>query len=213
MKNQMESNVVQGLSLAGETDIYLFREGSHCGLYNFLGAHKMVHEGRDGVLFAVWAPNAAEVSVMGDFNAWNRESHKLTPRWDSSGIWEGFVYGVADWSSYKYSITTQAGEKLDKADPFAFFCEIPSNTASKICPDSPFKWNDSEWLSSRAEKNSLSSPQSIYEIHAGSWRRTEEDEYLSWLGLAEELPSYLVENGFTHVEFLPVMEHPFYGSW
>jgi len=213
LKKENESSVIHGLSLAGETDIYLFREGSHCRLYNFLGAHRMAHEGKDGVLFAVWAPNAAEVSVMGDFNAWNRDSHKLAPRWDSSGIWEGFVPGVLNWSSYKYSITTDTREILDKGDPFAFLWETPPDTASKICPDPSFKWSDSGWISSRGEKNALSSPQSIYEMHAGSWRRTEENEYLSWLGLAEELPPYLVENGFTHVEFLPVMEHPFYGSW
>ena len=150
---------------------------------------------------------------MGDFNAWNRDSHKLSPRWDSSGIWEGFIPGVKDWSSYKYSITTQAGDRLDKGDPFAFYWETPPGTASKVCPETAFEWNDGTWMSSRKEKNSFSAPQSIYEIHAGSWRRTEEDGYLSWLGLAEELPPYLVENGFTHVEFLPVMEHPFYGSW
>lgn len=213
MKKEMESSVIHGLSLAGETDIYLFREGSHCRLYNFLGAHRMSHQGKNGVLFSVWAPNAAEVSVMGDFNAWNRESHILAPRWDSSGIWEGFVADVPDRSSYKYSITTDKGEILDKGDPFAFLWETPPDTASKICPESSYKWSDSEWMSLRGEKNSLSSPQSIYEIHAGSWRRTEENGYLSWLGLAEELPPYLVENGFTHVEFLPVMEHPFYGSW
>ena len=114
MKKENESSVIHGISLAGETDIYLFREGSHCRLYNFLGAHRMAYEGKDGFLFAVWAPNAAEVSVMGDFNSWNRDSHKLAPRWDSSGIWEGFVPGVPNWSSYKYSITTDKGKILDK---------------------------------------------------------------------------------------------------
>ena len=213
VKKEMENGVIHGLSLAGETDIYLFREGSHCRLYNFLGAHQMLHQGTAGVLFAVWAPGALEVSVMGDFNGWNRESHKLAPRWDSSGIWEGFIPGVEDWSSYKYSVTAQTGEKLDKGDPFAFFWEMPPDTASRVCPETLFEWKDADWLASRKAKNSLSAPQSIYEIHAGSWRRTEEDGRLSWLGLAEELPSYLVENGFTHVEFLPVMEHPFYGSW
>ena len=213
VKKEMENGVIHWLSLAGETDIYLFREGSHCRLYNFLGAHQMLHQGTAGVLFAVWAPGALEVSVMGDFNGWNRESHKLAPRWDSSGIWEGFIPGVEDWSSYKYSVTAQTGEKLDKGDPFAFFWEMPPDTASRVCPETLFEWKDADWLASRKAKNSLSAPQSIYEIHAGSWRRTEEDGRLSWLGLAEELPSYLVENGFTHVEFLPVMEHPFYGSW
>ncbi len=213
MKKEIGNGIIHGLSLAGETDIYLFREGSHCRLYNFLGAHPMLHQGTAGVLFAVWAPGAREVSVMGDFNGWNRESHKLAPRWDSSGIWEGFIPGVGNWSSYKYSIMTQTGEKLDKGDPFAFFWEMPPETASKVCPQTLFDWKDKDWMASRKGKNSLSAPQSIYEVHAGSWRRTAEDGCLSWLGLAEELPSYLVENGFTHVELLPVMEHPFYGSW
>lgn len=208
-----EDKAVFAASLADETDIYLFREGSHCRIYDFLGAHIMEHEGRRGALFAVWAPGARAVSVMGDFNSWDRGSHKLLPRWDSSGIWEGFIPGVPDLSSYKYCITTADGRELDKGDPLAYFWERPPDTASKVCPASSYKWNDDEWMSSRKLKKSQASPQSIYEIHAGSWRRTEENGFLTWLGLAEELPPYLKENGFTHVEFLPVMEHPFYGSW
>ena len=213
MTNAVKNAVVYGVSLAGETDIYLFREGSHSRLYNILGSHRYVHEGTEGVIFAVWAPNAVEVSVTGDFNGWNPESHKLSARWDGSGIWEGFIPGIEPYSCYKYSILTQKNERLEKADPFAFFCENPPKTASKIYNIPDYEWQDKEWMASRKERSTVSSLQSIYEIHAGSWRRTERDSHLGWLGLAEELPPYLVKNGFTHVEFLPVMEHPFYGSW
>jgi len=209
----MSEEIVYGVSLATETDIYLFREGSHARLYDFLGAHMMEHGGVPGVLFAVWAPNAEEVSVIGDFNAWNPEAHRLAPRWDSSGIWEGFIPNVRPYSCYKYSILTKAGERLDKSDPLAFFCEEPPLTASKVCPPPAYEWGDGDWMASRASRSAHDRPQSIYEVHAGSWRRTAENGYLTWLGLAEELPPYLIENGFTHVEFMPVMEHPFYGSW
>jgi 1,4-alpha-glucan branching enzyme len=206
-------DVVHGVSLAGETDIYLFREGSHARLYNFLGAHVIEHDGIDGVLFAVWAPNAEEVSVIGDFNSWDPDVHKLAARWDSSGIWEGFIPGIPACSRYKYSILTKKGERLDKGDPFAFLWEEPPLTASKVYRSDTYKWNDKEWMSSRKGRSSTRAPQSIYEIHAGSWRRTGTDTHSTWLTLAEELPLYLTDNGFTHVEFLPVMEHPFYGSW
>ena len=208
-----DKNVIHGVSLAGETDIYLFREGSHTRIYDFLGSHAMEHEGTEGVLFAVWAPNAQEVSVIGDFNGWNRESHKLAPREDSSGIWEGFVPGVPLYSCYKYSIAAKNGELLEKADPLAAFCECPPNSASRVMPISMHIWHDEEWMASRSEINKTDRPQSVYEIHAGSWRRDENNKPISWLGLAEELPPYLVENGFTHVEFMPVMEHPYYASW
>jgi len=209
----MSEEIVYGVSLATETDIYLFREGSHARLYDFLGAHMMEHGGVPGVLFAVWAPNAEEVSVIGDFNAWDPGVHRLAPRWDSSGIWEGFIPNVRPYACYKYSILTKAGERLDKCDPLAFFCEEPPLTASKVCPPPAYEWRDGMWMASRASRSAHDRPQSIYEVHAGSWRRTAENGYLTWLGLAEELPPYLIENGFTHVEFMPVMEHPFYGSW
>ncbi len=212
-KIELNNKIIHGISLAGETDIYLFKEGSHARLYNFLGSHMIEHEGIEGVLFAVWAPNAAEVSVTGDFNSWDPNAHKLAPRWDASGIWEGFVPGVPAYSRYKYSILINNGERLDKGDPFAFFWEEPPLTASKVSPADSYEWQDGDWMASRKDHSALNSPQSIYEIHAGSWRRTAENGQLTWLGLAEELPAYLVENGFTHVEFMPIMEHPFYGSW
>jgi len=213
MENNFSCGVVHGVSLAGEADIYLFKEGSHARLYEFLGSHVINHDGREGVLFAVWAPNAEEVSVVGDFNFWDCCSHKLAPRWDSSGIWEGFIPGVQAYSCYKYSILAKNGKRLEKGDPFARQWETPPRTASRVCPPSLFEWHDEEWIAAREKQARLDGPQSIYEVHAGSWRRAEYDKQLGWLGLAEELVPYLVENGFTHVEFMPVMEHPFYGSW
>lgn len=205
--------VIHGVSLIGEIDMHLFREGSHPRIYDFLGAHVMEREGKAGVLFAVWAPNAKEVSVTGDFNAWDAQAHPLAPRWDGSGIWEGFIPNLQHYACYKYSILTSGGDRLEKADPVAFFCEAPPKTASKICPPDHYEWRDGKWMAERKQKSASDGPQSVYELHAGSWRRTETNEPLGWLGLAEELPAYLTENGFTHVEFLPVMEHPFYGSW
>lgn len=213
MENNFVGGVVYGVSLAGETDIYLFREGNHARLYNFLGAHMVCHDGQEGVLFAVWAPNASEVSVTGDFNWWDSNTHRLAPRWDSSGIWEGFIPGVPAYSRYKFSILTPGGERQEKGDPFARLWEVPPNTASMVYPPDEFEWQDADWLSMRKEQARADGPQSIYEVHPGSWRRAADDGSLGWLGLAEELTPYLVENGFTHVEFLPVMEHPFYGSW
>lgn len=208
----MGSEIIYGASLAGDEDIYLFREGTHRRIYDFLGAHKMKYDGRDGVLFAVWAPNAAEVAVAGDFNGWKADGFRLAPRWDSSGIWEGFVPDIQQGCLYKYRITPRGGEPFFKSDPLAFFCERPPATASVFrAPD--HKWNDSAWMAERTKKSSIDAPQSIYEIHAGSWRRNSAGELPQWRGLTEALPQYLKDHGFTHVEFMPVMEHPFYGSW
>lgn len=213
MGNNFVSSVVHGVSLAGEADIYLFREGSHARLYDFLGAHAITHDGQEGVLFAVWAPSAVAVSVIGDFNWWDCNSHQLAARWDSSGIWEGFVPGAQPYCCYKFSIQTKNGTRIEKGDPFARFWETPPRTASVVCPNDEFDWGDADWIADRGNQARLDGPQSIYEVHPGSWRRSESDGQLGWLGLAEELTPYLVENGFTHVEFLPIMEHPFYGSW
>src|SRR3989339_250453 len=210
-----KTTVIHDQSLLTEQDIYLFKEGSHFRLYNKLGAHLTEQNGQPGVCFAVWAPSAEKVTVIGDFNCWNKKSHPLAPRWDSSGIWEGFIPGLQKGSIYKYFITAKNGRfKKDKGDPFAFAWEVSPKTASVVW-DLDYTWNDSEWMEKRRQNNSLSAPISIYEVHLGSWRRVveENNRSLHYHELAEQLAKYVKEMGFTHVEFLPVMEHPFYGSW
>jgi 1,4-alpha-glucan branching enzyme len=207
-------NVRYDFSLLTEDDLYLFNEGSHLRLYEKLGSHIVTHDGVAGTYFAVWAPNARNVSVIGDFNGWNQTSHKLQPR-GSAGIWEGFVGGVGQGTKYKYWIeSSAAGYKVEKADPFAIHHENPPHTASIVWPREQ-TWTDGEWLARRAERQSLDRPISIYEVHVGSWRRVPEDgdRWLSYRELAPQLAEYVKQMGFTHVELLPVMEHPFYGSW
>lgn len=197
-----------------EDDRYLFNEGSHLGLYEKLGAHLAEVEGVKGTHFAVWAPDAEFVRVIGDFNGWNRGTHPLFPN-DSSGIWEGFIPGVAAKTTYKYFIKSRFnGFQVEKADPFAFHAETSPKTGSKVW-DSEYQWNDADWMTNRGKANSLNAPISIYEMHLGSWRRVVEqgERSLNYRELAEQLPPYLKELEFTHVQFLPVMEHPFYGSW
>ncbi len=202
-------------TLFTDHDIYLFREGSHFRLYDKLGAHAIRDGHREGVYFAVWAPNADRVSVIGDFNGWNPQSHPLGPRWDSSGIWEGFVPGVRNGDLYKYHLFTKnSGYEVDKGDPFSFYWEISPKTASRVW-DLEYAWNDGEWMKNRHRVNGLKSPMSIYEVHLGSWQRDpgEGHRFLTYREMAAALTRYVKEMGFTHVEFLPVMEHPFYGSW
>jgi len=208
-------NIVHGVTRFTDQDSYLFREGTHFRLYDKLGSYPMKIDGEEGVYFAVWAPNAARVCVMGDFNGWNKESHPLGVRWDSSGIWEGFVPGIGKGAAYKYYVESkEGGYREDKRDPFAFYNEIPPKTAS-IVWDTQYPWKDSKWMQERHKKNSLQSPISIYEVHLGSWRRVPEDcnRFLSYPELADQLVNYVKEMGYTHVEFLPITEHPFYGSW
>jgi 1,4-alpha-glucan branching enzyme len=195
-------------------DVYLFRQGSHFRLHHRLGAHRVELDGASGVRFALWAPNAERVHVIGDFNGWNRDMHALSPRADQSGIWEGFVPGVDVGALYKYRLTTLAGDALEKADPFARAAEAPPATASRVWRDE-FAWRDEDWMRTRKARNALDAPMSIYELHLGSWRRAGDSppRPLTYRELAEELPEYLARLGFTHVEFMPVMEHPFYGSW
>ncbi len=202
-------------SLLSDYDIHLFRQGQHFGLYGKLGAHFMTRNGVSGTQFAVWAPNASAVSVIGDFNAWQEAANRLQPRVDNSGIWEGFVAGVAPGALYKYRIKSHhGGYTVDKADPFAWRSEVPPRTAS-IVWSLDYKWGDGEWMARRAQANSLSAPISIYELHLGSWQRVPEEanRILSYREIAPRLVNYLRETGFTHVELLPIMEHPFYGSW
>ena len=198
-------------TLLTEDDLYLFNEGSHFRLYQKLGAHPMTVEGQEGTYFAVWAPDARQVFVMGDFNGWNKTSHPLSSR-DQSGIWEGFVPGVTKGAIYKYHIVSRyQGYKVDKADPFAFYCEIPPRTGS-IVWDMEYTWGDQEWMEKRHKYNALDAPIAIYEVHLGSWRRVPEEGHrpLTYRELAPLLAEYVNQMGFTHVEFLPVMEHPFY---
>ncbi|MBI5409079.1 MAG: 1,4-alpha-glucan branching protein GlgB [Nitrospirae bacterium] len=212
---EVDEKVRYDASILTEHDVYLFKEGTHFRLYKKLGAHLMSVNGVSGVHFAVWAPNAETVSVTGDFNEWDRQSHQLMPRWDASGIWEGFIPGLKKGDLYKYHIVSKINDyKVDKGDPFAFFWETPPKTASVVW-DMEYEWKDEEWMENRHETNSLHKPYSIYEVHLGSWRRVPEEEnrYLTYRELAPYLADYVKEMGFTHVEFLPIMEHPFYGSW
>lgn len=207
--------VKHGFSLFTEYDIHLFKEGMHFKLYEKLGSHVKEFDGNKGTLFSVWAPNADSVSVIGDFNLWNPNSHKLAARWDSSGIWEGFIPEIEIDCLYKYAIKPKFTEKiLEKADPFAFQFETPPKTASVVSKLN-YKWEDKFWLDKREKLNNLESPISVYEIHLGSWKRFVEEDgrFLNYKEMAYEISKYLKDMGFTHVEFLPVMEHPYYGSW
>jgi 1,4-alpha-glucan branching enzyme len=194
-----------------DEDLYLFNEGTHAGLGAKLGARPMRAEGVEGTLFAVWAPNARAVSVIGDWNGWHGGRHPLAPV-QSSGIWQGFVPGVRHGAAYKYELETPAGV-LQKADPVAAFAEEPPRTASRVW-DLEYRWGDRAWMKARGARSGLDAPTSIYELHLGSWRRTwDTGRPLTYRELAEQLPGYVRDAGFTHVEFLPIMEHPFGGSW
>ncbi len=210
----MTQRMLYGHSLLTDDDIYLFNEGNHFNLYDKLGARVMRVNGRDGVHFAVWAPNASSVAVIGDFNGWNPRSHPLKPR-GTSGIWEGFCPGLSRGSLYKYHIeSSRGGYTVAKTDPFALLCEIPPRTASVVW-DTGYAWGDEEWMRGRSSHHALSAPLSVYEVHLGSWRRVpgENSRSLSYRELAPVLAEYVSSSGFTHVEFLPLMEHPFFGSW
>ncbi|QHT68877.1 1,4-alpha-glucan branching protein GlgB [Rhodocytophaga rosea] len=215
-KNQSgQAASIPGVSRFTEFDIYLFREGKHYSLYNKLGAHIMEHEGVMGTYFAVWAPNAEKVSVIGDFNGWNRESHPMYVRFDSSGVWEAFIPGLGHGTVYKYFIASRVdGYSAEKGDPYGLLWEIPPRTAS-IVWDITHKWTDKLWLEKRLKLKGQPQPYSVYELHMGSWKRVPEEDNRSFTyrELAQELPAYVKELGFTHIEFMPVMEHPFFGSW
>jgi len=215
MGDQTNTQAVRhDLTLLGEQDLHLFNEGTHLRLFDKLGAHLTTVDGVAGTYFAVWAPNAERVCVMGEFNGWNNASHPLRPR-DPSGIWEGFVPGLSRGSHYKYRVSSRhQGYSADKADPFAFHNEVPPRTASTVW-SLEYEWNDRDWMEGRAQRNALDAPTAIYELHLGSWRRVPEEDNrsLSYREMAPLLADYLHSMGFTHVEFLPLMEHPFYGSW
>ncbi|MBQ4471895.1 MAG: 1,4-alpha-glucan branching protein GlgB [Alphaproteobacteria bacterium] len=200
------------LPVLGETDLYLYNEGKHYQIYEKLGAHLITHDGVPGASFAVWAPNATRVSVVGNFNNWDGRRHMMRPR-GSSGIWEIFIPNLTEWDIYKYELTDNSGRLLPlKADPFSFVQEVRPKTGSLIYDLESYTWHDEEWLKKRAKVNDRHSPISIYEVHLGSWKH-KDGRWMTYLELAEELPKYVKEMGFTHIEFLPMAEHPYDGSW
>ena len=204
--------MANNIKLLSDQDLYLFNEGNHLRLYDKLGAHLAEVDGAEGTHFAVWAPNARQVFVMGDFNGWNKERNPLHQR-AASGIWEGFIPGVKAGQNYKYFIVSNFENfSAEKADPLAFAAEESPKTASVVA-SLDYEWNDEAWMKERGRKNGLKSPVSIYELHLGSWRRRGDNLPLTYRELAGELPGYMKYMGFSHVEMMPVTEHPFYGSW
>jgi len=210
-----DGGVRHGTSLLTEHDVYLFRQGTHFDLYDKLGAHVIEAAGARGTQFGVWAPNADRVSVIGEFNDWQPRAHPLAARDDGSGVWEGFVPGVMEGTLYKYHIESRYnGYRVDKGDPFAVLWERPPATSSRVWT-LHYDWGDEAWMRERARRNALDAPYAVYEVHLGSWRRVPEEDNrpLGYRELAHVLADYVEEAGFTHVELLPVTEHPFYGSW
>jgi 1,4-alpha-glucan branching enzyme len=196
--------------VTSEQDVYLFREGTNSNIHRMLGCH--LQRGEGGAGFAVWAPNASSVSVIGDWNGWQAAANPLHPRTDGSGIWEGFCHGVQHGQAYKYRLVSKEGQRvLEKADPVGFLCELPPATASRVWT-LDHEWQDGGWMASRSARNGLDSPMAIYEVHLGSWRR-KDGGFMNYRELAQALADYLNDLGFTHVELMPITEHPFYGSW
>ncbi len=207
-------NSVKTYTLFTDEDVYLFKEGRHYKLYDKFGVHSAEKEGKKGVYFSVWAPNAKKVSVIGNFNNWNHKDHILFPRWDESGIWEGFIEGLTWGTLYKYAIETIGGEILEKSDPYAVSWEQNIQAASLVST-TWYEWNDQEWMENRWKKNNLEAPISVYELHLGSWIRDEDnpERFLNYRDIAGRLVPYVKEMGFTHVELMPVMEYPYEPSW
>jgi 1,4-alpha-glucan branching enzyme len=199
------------MKMLTEQDIYLFREGTHAALYRQMGCH-LLPEPEGGAHFAVWAPNARAISVVGDWNGWRRGADVLHPRWDHSGIWEATVPHVKRGQGYKYAITTIHGHVEEHADPFAFHSEVPPATASRAW-SLEYAWDDDQWMRERHARNALEAPAAVYEMHLGSWRRSREGQLPTYREVAVPLAEYLQHMGFTHAELMPVTEHPFYGSW
>ncbi|MBU1658614.1 1,4-alpha-glucan branching protein GlgB [bacterium] len=199
-----------------EYDIHLFLEGNHVKLYEKFGSHFMKRGNKKGAYFSVWAPNAKSVSVCGDFNNYDKDLHPLKLREDNSGIWECFIENIEKGLTYKYHIASNFHEIVhEKSDPFSFYSEKPSNSASRVWDISDYKWKDKKWMKNRFQNNAHDAPINIYEVHLGSWRRKEDENngYLSYKEMADELVPYLLEMNYTHVEFMPFTEYPYYGSW
>ena len=215
----MSQNVYNGHPLPAawltDFDKHLFNEGSHERAYEKFGAHPLTVKGREGIAFAVWAPNARQVAVIGDFNGWSADSHVMHS--SDAGIWTLFIQGLPEWSVYKYLITAADGQTYDKSDPFGFAMEERPRTGSLVVNLDRYEWHDEAWMTTRKERQSLNSPLSIYEVHLGSWRKVPDEQwgwrYLSYRELADQLIGYVVEMGYTHIELLPIAEHPFEGSW
>jgi len=201
------------ISLWGEMDSYLFKEGTHERLYRILGSKKVYRDDIKGVYFAVWAPNAKSVSVVGDFNSYIAGMHPLKLRGDGSGVWEGFIEDIGEGLTYKYHITAYDDSVRLKSDPYAFYAEKAPKSASIIYDIEGFEWSDSEWMERRYEFNTHKDPINIYEVHLGSWKRKADDTPLSYRESAEELAKYLKEMNYTHIEIMPITEYPFDGSW
>ena len=201
-------------SLFTEFDINLFKAGKHYRLYEKFGSHIITVEEETGTYFAVWAPSAKSVAVIGDFNFWLEGEHHLNVRWDGSGIWEGFIPGVKKGATYKYKIRSSNSDiSTEKADPFARRCEHPPKTASQVWDDD-YQWKDKKWMKNRKKNNALNAPFSVYEVHLGSWKKQiEENRFLSYVELADDLVTYVKDMNFTHVEFMPIMEYPYDPSW
>jgi len=210
----MAGKIVHGVSEFTDHDVYLFKEGNHYRLYDKLGSHIKQVNGEWGTHFAVWAPNAKSVSVIGNFNSWDPREHPLAIRWDNSGIWEGFIPGIGKGEIYKYHIVSHHNDyRVDKGDPYGLAWEVAPKTATVVW-DLDYKWDDKDWMANRHKQNSLHAPMSVYEVHLGSWRKTGDGlESLGYKETAHQLAEYVKYMGFTHVELMPVMEHPFYGSW
>ncbi|MBR6737812.1 MAG: 1,4-alpha-glucan branching protein GlgB [Clostridia bacterium] len=194
-----------------ELPVYLFHQGTNFNAYDLLGAHFERCGGKQGVIFRVWAPNAKLVSVVGDFNEWNSNGYDMKRL--LSGVWELFVEGVNEFDSYKYQVVGSNGKTVLKADPFAFHSETPPKNASKVYSLDGFKWTDSKYFENLKSKNHLNSPINVYEVNLASWKRKDNGDYYSYIELATELVSYVKEMGYTHVEFMPLSEYPFDGSW
>ncbi|WP_020473300.1 1,4-alpha-glucan branching protein GlgB [Zavarzinella formosa] len=212
MKNALSQSLLEDKARLGEQDAYLFNEGSHYRLFDKLGAHYCSRDGVLGTQFAVWAPAAEQVTVFGDFNGWDKSVTPLAAQ-GSSGIWMAFVPGILPGTVYKYHLLCPGGYRVDKADPFAFYSEEPPKTASVVANLGEYQWEDGEWMANRYRFNGIRHPISIYEVHLGSWMRDLDGNFLTYRELAHKLADHMRLTGFTHVELMPITEHPFYGSW
>ena len=192
--------------------IYLFKQGNNCEAYRYFGAHIETRAGESGVVFRVWAPHAAAISVVGDFNSWKPGSHPMR-KVDGDSVWELFIPGVKEYDVYKYCVTTRGGDLIYKADPYAFHAETRPSNGSKVYDITGFAWHDDAWQTAQKKADVINGPMNIYEMHAGSWKMKEGGKPYNYSELADELIPYIKDMGYTHVELLPVMEYPFDGSW